>query len=180
MKKQKGILVKNKVLFLDRDGVINIDKGYVHKIEDFESIDGIFDLCKKAQEKGYEIIVITNQAGIARGYYTEEDFFKLTKWMRKEFEKRGISVLDVFYCPHHPDFTGECECRKPKPGMILKAVKKYNIDLDKSILVGDKLSDIEAGKRAGIENLFFLKSKYVENEKNLKMYNSLNEIEALL
>jgi D-glycero-D-manno-heptose 1,7-bisphosphate phosphatase len=148
MKKQKGILVKNKALFLDRDGVINIDKGYVHKIEDFEFIEGIFDLCKSYQDKGYLIIVITNQAGIARGYYTEEDFLKLSEWMKKEFAKKNVIITDIFYCPHHPDFTGECECRKPKPGMILEAAKKYNIDLSKSILIGDKITDIEAGKRA--------------------------------
>jgi D-glycero-D-manno-heptose 1,7-bisphosphate phosphatase len=164
MKKQKGILVKNKALFLDRDGVINIDKGYVHKIEDFEFIEGIFDLCKSYQDKGYLIIVITNQAGIARGYYTEEDFLKLSEWMKKEFAKRNVIITDIFYCPHHPDFTGECECRKPKPGMILKAAKKYNIDLSESILIGDKITDIEAGKRAGIRFNYL-----IDNEKLINL-----------
>jgi D-glycero-D-manno-heptose 1,7-bisphosphate phosphatase len=173
MKKQKRILVR-KVLFLDRDGVINVDKGYVYKIEDIEFIDGIFDLCKTYQDKGYEIIIITNQAGIARGYYTEEDFIKLMDWMKKKFEKRGINILDVFYCPHHPDFTGECSCRKPKPGMILEAAKKYNIDLKSSVLIGDKISDIEAGKRAGISKLYLLNSKYVKSYE--KSFNSLKEI----
>jgi D-glycero-D-manno-heptose 1,7-bisphosphate phosphatase len=166
MKKQKGILVKNKALFLDRDGVINIDKGYVHKIEDFEFIEGIFDLCKSYQDKGYLIIVITNQAGIARGYYTEEDFLKLSEWMKKEFAKRNVIITDIFYCPHHPDFTGECECRKPKPGMILKAAKKYNIDLSESILIGDKITDIEAGKRAGIKNCYIIDNKFNLIKKN--------------
>jgi len=149
MKKQKRILVR-KVLFLDRDGVINVDKSYVYKVEDIEFIDGIFDLCQAYQNKDYDIIIVTNQAGIARGYYTEDDFIKLMDWMKKEFKKRGINILDVFYCPHHPDFTGECDCRKPKPGMILEAAKKHNIDLQNSILIGDKMSDIEAGKNAGI------------------------------
>lgn len=135
---------------MDRDGVINVDKSYVYKVEDIEFIDGIFDLCQAYQNKDYDIIIVTNQAGIARGYYTEDDFIKLMDWMKKEFKKRGINILDVFYCPHHPDFTGECDCRKPKPGMILEAAKKHNIDLQNSILIGDKMSDIEAGKNAGI------------------------------
>ena len=163
-----------KVLFLDRDGVINVDKGYVYKIEDIEFIDGIFELCKAYQDRGYEIIIITNQAGIARGYYTEDDFIKLMDWMKEAFKKRGISILDVFYCPHHPDFTGECSCRKPKPGMILEAAKKYNIDLKNSVLIGDKISDIEAGKRAGISKLYLLNSEYVKNYE--KSFNSLKEI----
>jgi D-glycero-D-manno-heptose 1,7-bisphosphate phosphatase len=176
MKKQKGILVK--VLFLDRDGVINKEKNYVHKIEDFEFIDGVFEGCKNALENGYQIIVITNQAGIARGYYTEEDFQILTHWMIDEFKKRDIDILDVFYCPHHPDFTGECECRKPKPGMILEAAKKYSIDLKNSILVGDKNSDIEAGKRAGINNLYLIDTghKIEKNLWNIPILNSLQEL----
>ena len=95
-------------------------------------------------------------------------------WMKKKFEKRGINILDVFYCPHHPDFTGECSCRKPKPGMILEAAKKYNIDLKSSVLIGDKISDIEAGKRAGISKLYLLNSKYVKSYE--KSFNSLKEI----
>jgi len=166
MKRQKGILMKNRVLFLDRDGVINIDKGYVHKIEDFEFIDGIFELCKEYQEKGYLIIVITNQAGIARGYYTEEDFKKLTDWMLNEFRKRDVIITDVFYCPHHPEFTGECECRKPKPGMILEAAKKYNIDLENSVLIGDKITDIIAGEQAKIGMCIL-----VQNNKFMKYIN---------
>ncbi len=145
----------NKALFLDRDGVINIEKNYVYKIEDFEFIDGIFELTRKYQDMGYLIIVITNQAGIARGYYTENDFMKLTEWMQQEFEKNGIHITKVYYCPHHPDYglgiyKKDCDCRKPKPGMILKAKEEFNINLKESILIGDKESDIEAGKRAGV------------------------------
>ncbi len=140
----------NKAVFLDRDGVINIEKNYVYKIEDFEFMPGIFDLCRKYQQEGYLIFIITNQAGIARGYYTEKQFLILTDWMIKELKKQDITITKVYFCPHHPDFTGECECRKPNPGMILQAAKEFDIDLSESILIGDKESDIEAGKRAGV------------------------------
>ena len=140
----------NKAVFLDRDGVVNVEKNYVYKIEDFEFMPGIFDLCKKYQQNGYLLFVITNQAGIARGYYTEEQFHVLKDWMIKQFEKQGILITKVYFCPHHPDFTGECECRKPNPGLILQAAKEFDIDLSESILIGDKESDIEAGESAGV------------------------------
>lgn len=140
----------NKAVFLDRDGIVNIEKNYVYKIEDFEFMPGIFDLCRKYQQEGYLLFIITNQAGIARGYYTEEQYLILTDWMIKQFEEQGILITKVYFCPHHPDFTGECECRKPNPGMILQAAKEFDIALSDSILIGDKESDIEAGERAGI------------------------------
>ncbi|MGZ3756172.1 MAG: D-glycero-beta-D-manno-heptose 1,7-bisphosphate 7-phosphatase [Mucilaginibacter sp.] len=148
-----------KAIFLDRDGVINIEKNYVYRISDFEFIAGIFDLCRKYQKEGYLIVVITNQAGIARGYYTEADFFELTDWMLAEFTKQGISISKVYFCPHHPDFTGECDCRKPNPGMILQAAKEFNIDLSASVLIGDKDSDLQAGKNAGIGTLIKIDDK---------------------
>ena len=120
-------------------------KNYLYKIEDFEFIDGVFDVCRYFQGKDYLIIIITNQAGIARGKYTEDDYKVLTEWVKKEFEKNDIKISEIYHCPHHPDFSGECECRKPNIGMILNAVKEFDIDLKKSILVGDKMSDIEAG-----------------------------------
>ena len=141
---------KNKALFLDRDGTINIEKNYVYKIEDFEFIDGIFELIKSYQEKGFLIFIITNQAGIARGYYTEKDYKALTDWMIKQFRKKGINITKVYHCPHHPEITGSCNCRKPNPGMILDAIKEFNIDPVNSVLIGDKKSDILAGKRAGL------------------------------
>ena len=141
----------NKAIFLDRDGVVNVEKNYVYKIEDFEFIDGIFDLCRKYQEQGYLLFIITNQAGIARGYYTEEQFFSLTDWMVNKFREQEITITKVYFCPHHPEFTGECECRKPNPGMILQAAKEFDIDLSESVLIGDKESDMEAGERAGVE-----------------------------
>ncbi len=150
----------NKALFLDRDGVINIDKKYLYKIEDFEFVDGIFELCKFFQERNYLIFVVTNQAGIARGYYSEDDFKKLTKWMIKTFKNRGINIQKVFHCPHHPLLSGECKCRKPKPEMIIKAKNLYNINLSKSVLIGDKKSDIKAGESAGIIKNYLIKSTY--------------------
>jgi D-glycero-D-manno-heptose 1,7-bisphosphate phosphatase len=140
----------NKALFLDRDGVINIDKVHVHLKKDFEFSEGIFDLCRKYFDSGYIILVITNQAGIAKGLYTETDFIQLTDWMINRFNDHGIVISKVYYCPHHPDITGPCECRKPKPGMILQAVKDFDLNISECILIGDKESDIIAGRNAGI------------------------------
>ncbi len=150
----------NRALFLDRDGVINVDKGYVYLKEQFEFTSGIFDLCRKYDSEGYKIIVITNQAGIAKGFYTEEDFRNITDWMIGQFSKEGINIAKVYHCPHHPDIGGPCECRKPNPGMLLKAVKEFNLDITKCVLIGDMETDIEAGRRAGIPeaNLIFFES----------------------
>lgn len=142
--------MKSKALFLDRDGIINKEIDYLYRIEDFIFIDGIFELCQYYQNNDYKIFVITNQAGISRGFYTEDDYKKLTNWMINEFSKKGITIMKVFHCPHHPEITGECSCRKPNPGMLKQAENEYNIDLSSSILIGDKISDIEAGKNAGV------------------------------
>lgn len=152
-------------LFLDRDGVINVDHAYVHQKENFEFIDGIFDLCQKAEQAGYLIIVITNQAGIGRGYYSEKDFDVLTEWMTSEFEKNNVTINAVYHCPYHPekgidDYKKDAPCRKPNPGMILKAKAQFDIDLESSLLVGDKNSDIQAGLNAGIgKNILFTPEK---------------------
>jgi len=145
-----------KGLFLDRDGVINIDKGHVYKICDFEFIENIFEVCSYYQDKGYLIFIITNQAGIAKGYYTLKDFEILNDWMLDRFKEKNINISKVYFCPHHPNFSN-CNCRKPKSGMILKAAKEFNIDLKNSILYGDKKSDIIAGKKAGIGDLNLIK-----------------------
>jgi len=154
----------NKALFLDRDGVINIDKRHLYLKEEFVFTPGIFDLCKKYLEAGYIILVITNQAGIAKGLFTKEDFLKLTDWMIGQFLNNGVIISKVYYCPHHPDITGFCECRKPNPGMILQAVKEFNLDISECVLIGDMESDIEAGRKAGIPepnlHLFFRYSPY--------------------
>ncbi len=161
----------NKALFLDRDGIINIDHGYVHKIEDFEFVDGIFDLCRLAVAKGYQIFVITNQAGIARGFYDKTTFEKLSQWMVNAFAEQGITIAKVYYCPHHPskgvnEFVKSCDCRKPAPGMILKAEEEFSVDLPNSVFVGDKVSDMQAAINAGIECRILLDSRYTKESLN--------------
>ncbi len=149
----------NRALFLDRDGVINVEENYLYKIEEFKFIDGIFDLCKYYQDLGYVIIVVTNQSGIARNFYTENDFNTLTSWMIKEFKKNGVKISHVYFCPHYSEISGSCSCRKPEPGMLLQAAKEFNIDLKNSILVGDKERDIEAALNAGLQETYL----FVEN-----------------
>jgi len=146
-----------KALFLDRDGVINIDYGYVYRIEDFRFVDGILDFIKNAQKKGYLPIVVTNQSGIGRGYYSLDDFEKLTNWMLEQMKQAGIKIdrTQIFYCPHSPE--ARCDCRKPMPGMLLKAKKLFNIDMKNSWMIGDKPSDIEAAKNAGVKNTYLTK-----------------------
>jgi len=139
-----------KAAFLDRDGVINEDFGYVGSIDRFEFKEGIFELLGLLQDLGYELFIVTNQSGIARGYYSENDFLKLMDWVKNELKKRNIEIKDIAFCPHHPDITGECDCRKPKPGMILDLAKKHNINLSNSIMIGDSNSDIKACENAGL------------------------------
>lgn len=159
----------NKALFIDRDGVINIDKVHVSEIARFEFTDGIFDLCRRYAAAGYIIIVITNQAGIAKGHYNEYDFKVLTAWMIEEFKHKGIEIARVYHCPHHSDFTGRCNCRKPEPGMILKAVEEFGLDISVCVLIGDKESDLESGRRAGIPetSMFLLTGTPKDNLMNL-------------
>jgi len=147
--------VSPRALFLDRDGVINVDRGYVCSPEQFELVDGIIDLCRHAFRLGYLLVVATNQAGIGRGYYTEADFLALSDWMCDAFRERGAPIAKVYYCPFHPEFgvgeyRRESDCRKPAPGMILQAARDFDVDLRRSVLVGDKESDILAGIAAGV------------------------------
>ena len=144
-----------RALLLDRDGVINVDRGYVWTPEQFELIGGVSDLCRQATDLGYLIVVVTNQAGIGRGYYTEADFLALTDWMCATFLELGSPIAKVYYCPFHPEFgVGEYKrdssCRKPAPGMILQAAQEFDLDLALSVLVGDKETDILAGVAAGV------------------------------
>ena len=146
---------KHKAIFLDRDGVINVEKNYVHRVEDFEFTEGIFEFCALVQRLNFRIFIITNQAGIGRGYYTIEEFDRLTEWMLAQFRARGICIAKVYYCPYHPtsgvgEYRKDSFERKPNPGMILEAKREFDLDLSKSILVGDKDSDLEAGRAAGV------------------------------
>ena len=151
-----------KVIFLDRDGVINEEVGYLHKIKDFKFINGVMDSCNYFLSLGYQIIVVTNQSGIGRGLYKEEDFQIVNEWMLGKFEQQGVSILDVFFCPHGPN--DNCYCRKPKPGLFIDAMKKYDIDMKKSWMIGDKEADIEAANNAGIIQTILVKSGHKINE----------------
>ena len=146
---------KNRALFLDRDGVINRHSGYTFTVESFVFIDGIFELCRAAKKAGFLLIVITNQAGIGRGYFTEQDFLGLTEWMQHRFEDNGTPLTDVYYCPCHPIFgKGKYKVdsynRKPNPGMLLCAAEKHNIDLLNSIFIGDSETDMQAASNGGV------------------------------
>ena len=169
-------MANKKVIFLDRDGVINKDTSYVYKIEDFKFIDGVFKACLHFKKLGFEIIVLTNQSGIARGYFREEDFNKLNTYMKEEFLKNNIKILDVFHCPHKPE--DKCNCRKPESGMIEQALGLYNIDLNNSWMIGDKISDIQLAINSNIKNSILINSLYIEkDEKSLSNFvvNSLEE-----
>jgi D-glycero-D-manno-heptose 1,7-bisphosphate phosphatase len=168
-----------KALFLDRDGVINVDKAYPYKPEDIVFNEDVFDLCRKAIEKKYLIVVVTNQAGVAKGYFTEDDVIRLHDWMRGEFRKKGVEIAGFYYCPYHKNGTIEkyrmdSNCRKPRPGMFFQAAKDLDIFLSQSLMVGDKESD-----RIQIPGLkcIIIKSNYVPKGYDIE---SLKDVERLL
>ncbi len=153
----------NRAVFLDRDGVINKDHGYVHLVDDFEYIDGVFDACLALKQMGYKLVVVTNQSGIARGLYSEEQFHSLTEWMDWNFADKGVELDGIYYCPHHAekgegDYKVDCDCRKPKPGMLNDAAKFLKIDLSQSVMVGDKAEDMQAAKAAGVSTRILVRS----------------------
>lgn len=142
-------------LFLDRDGVINIDHGYVHRRDQVTFCEGIFDLARAARERGMPVVVVTNQAGIGRGLYSEADFAALSEWIHECFAQAGAPLARTYHCPYHPEhgvgeYRRESDWRKPGPGMLLQAAADLDLDLAQSILVGDNPTDIEAGRRAGL------------------------------
>lgn len=154
-----------KALFLDRDGIINEDGHYVHRIEDFHFLPEIFDLCRDAKQKGYLLIVFTNQSGIARGYFSEDDFHTLTDWMCARFAEEGAPIDRVYYCPYHPEkgvgpYKRESEDRKPSPGMLYKARDEFGLDLSQCAVLGDRDRDVDSGRNAGVKNLILMPSEY--------------------
>jgi D-glycero-D-manno-heptose 1,7-bisphosphate phosphatase len=156
-------------LFLDRDGIINLDLGYVHRPTDFIFRDGIFELCRAAQDAGLLLVVVTNQAGIGRGYYTEADFQALTRWMLARFAERGIGFAGLEYCPDHPvhgigHYRRENRRRKPSPGMILDACTALGIDPARSIMVGDRATDMWAAHAAGVRQCILLPADTTEEK----------------
>ncbi|MDG6882495.1 D,D-heptose 1,7-bisphosphate phosphatase [Phocoenobacter uteri] len=164
--------MKQKAIFLDRDGTLNIDHGYVHQIDDFEFIEGVIPTLRKLKQMGYLLVLVTNQSGIARGYFTEDQFLQLTEWFDWSLAEQGIDFDGLYYCPHHPDGIGEykedCDCRKPKAGMFIQAINDLNIDPTKSIMVGDKLEDLLAAENAGVKTKILVKTGKPVTDEGIK------------
>ncbi|MBR2179788.1 MAG: HAD family hydrolase [Selenomonadaceae bacterium] len=155
----------NKAIFFDRDGTLNVEVGYLHEFEKFKWIEGAIEAVKFCNDNDYLAIVVTNQSGVARGYYTEADIIELHQNMNEELKSHGAHIDDFFYCPHHTEgvvaeYSIDCECRKPKPGLVETACKKYDIDKSKSLMIGDKTRDVECAINAGVRGVLF-------NEDNL-------------
>ena len=167
----------NKFIIFDRDGVINIEKNYLYKIEDFEYENGVVESLKELEKLGYKFVIITNQAGIAKGYYTEEDYYKLEKFIINDLNKKGIVIEKTYFCPHHPKGIGKyrknCECRKPNKQNFLKAINEFNIDVKNSYMIGDRITDLIPAKELGFNTVlvktgYGLKNIKEIEEKNLK------------
>jgi D-glycero-D-manno-heptose 1,7-bisphosphate phosphatase len=144
-------LPSRKAVFLDRDGTLNVNFGYVHRRQDWEWIDGAIKALKSLQSAGFELVIVTNQAGIARGYYQPSDVEALHNWMQGELAGQGVKLSGIYYCPHHPDFgeIRQCSCRKPQSGMLVDAARDLNLDLPQSWIIGDQMSDALAGLNTG-------------------------------
>jgi D-glycero-D-manno-heptose 1,7-bisphosphate phosphatase len=149
--------VANKVpaIFLDRDGTLNVDHGYVHEIDNFQFIDGTIEALQELKKMGFALVVVTNQSGIARGMFTEDQFMTLTEWMDWSLADRDVDLDGIYFCPHHPEgaveaYRQQCDCRKPQPGMLLSAQEELDIDMASSYIVGDKVEDMLAGQAAGV------------------------------
>jgi D-glycero-D-manno-heptose 1,7-bisphosphate phosphatase len=153
--------MNKRALFLDRDGVVNVEVGYLHCAEEVRFVDGIFSLCRTAAALGYRLIVVTNQAGIARGYYTEADFHTLMKFMQAELDAEGVKLDAVYYCPFHPEhgvgeYKREHEDRKPGTGMLRRGAREFGISLADSVMIGDRCSDVAAANAAGLRQAFLI------------------------
>lgn len=153
---------KKKAVFLDRDGIINKEKNFITSWKEFEFVTGIFDNIKKLKKAGFLVIIVTNQSGVKRGLFTEEALKQIHANMKKILKKNGAEIDDIFYCPHYED--DNCNCRKPKPGMILEAAKKHNIDLKRSWVIGDTSRDIEAGERVGCNTILVKKNTNIKQQ----------------
>jgi D-glycero-D-manno-heptose 1,7-bisphosphate phosphatase len=179
----------HKALFLDRDGVVNVDHGYVYQPEKFEFVAGVFEACQAFVNAGYKLIIVTNQSGIGRGYYTESDFHVLTDWIIAQFKMHNVDIEGVYFCPHHPknalpEYLKECMCRKPAPGMLLQGITEHRIDPSQSIMVGDKLSDMQAARQANIATRVLVRSGQTFDASTLDaadyVCDSLADVPALL
>ena len=157
------MFAKSKAAFIDRDGVINEDRNYVYRIEDFVLLPGAVQGLAMLRDAGFRLIVVTNQAGIARGYYDQSAMDLLHDYLRVQLALQGVELDAIYFCPHHPqgsvkELACECNCRKPSPGMLLQAAKDFDLDLSESVLIGDKLSDVQAGKKAGVGRVVIVES----------------------
>lgn len=161
--------MKKKVAFLDRDGTLNVDKGYSHKKEECILTDGCVEALSYLRNLGFELVVITNQSGIARGYFKEENVLQFNEELERKLIENGVYISKFYFCPHHVDgkiaeYSFSCNCRKPEPGMYLSAIKEFNIDLKTSICIGDKYTDLLAGARSGLgSGILISRSKKEEN-----------------
>lgn len=147
--------LKNKAVFLDRDGTINEDYGYVYKLSDLKLIEGVTKELIRLHDKGYLLIIVTNQSGIGRNKYTYEDALFFNDGLLAVLKKEKVFITDIFMCSHTPEEN--CECRKPKPGMLWEAMRKYDIDPEQSYMLGDKISDVECGQNAGVRSFLITK-----------------------
>jgi D-glycero-D-manno-heptose 1,7-bisphosphate phosphatase len=177
---------RTRALFLDRDGVVNVEVGYLHRIEDVQFVPGIFSLCRTAMRLGYRLVVVTNQAGVARGLYKEEDFEVLMEWMREVLRAEGAELSAVYHCPYHPEhgvgkYRREHEDRKPGTGMLRRAMKDLGVSLAESVMVGDRCSDVTAANKAGLRQAFLIAG--TENGicgGEYRLVHSLKEVEQWL
>lgn len=159
--------------FIDRDGVINEERGYVGKQCNFVLLPGVISGLLRLQSLGYNLVIVTNQAGIARGLYAEEDYLQLTRYMNELFSKQGITLSGVYHCPHLPvhglgKYRLKCECRKPKPGLLFRARDDLDLDLSNSVLIGDKASDLGAGRAAGVQFCVLVRSGHLINDGDIQ------------
>jgi D-glycero-D-manno-heptose 1,7-bisphosphate phosphatase len=175
-----------KALFLDRDGVVNVEVGYLHRAEEVRFVDGIFSLCRTAVRLGYRLIVVTNQAGIARGYYSEADFHAVMEFMREEFRAEGVKLDAVYYCPFHPEhgvgeYKRDHEDRKPGTGMLMRGARDFGVELSESIMIGDRCTDVMAANTAGLRQAFLVSgTEVVGCSGKYLMVGSLAEVERWL
>ncbi|OMQ20482.1 D-glycero-beta-D-manno-heptose-1,7-bisphosphate 7-phosphatase [Serratia oryzae] len=187
--RSKPVTQRVPAIFLDRDGTINVDHGYVHEIDDFQFIDGVIDACRELKKMGFALVLVTNQSGIARGKFSEDQFMRLTEWMDWSLADRDVDLDGIYFCPHHPEAVIEeyrqtCDCRKPQPGMLLQAQKELNIDLAASYMVGDKIEDMQAAAAAGVGTKVLVRTGKPVTEEGEKaadwVLNSLQDLPAAI
>lgn len=164
----------NKAIFLDRDGTINVDKSYLYKIEEFEFAEGALEGLKMLQAAGFLLIIITNQSGIARGYYDVDDFLRLNRWMLNTMEAAGIHITGTYYCPHlvngsRKQYAVDCNCRKPRTGLFYKAAKEHNITFEKSFVIGDKNRDLAICGETKAKGILLLQDNQMKEDTNAEI-----------